>query len=137
MARQGGGSVQQSLDFRFRQEFRQRSALAWRVQAIRGIVGAHLFLDQEAEELAQASEAARSTSRRQAVAVQAGQVGSQGFGRGQRRGFGAGRAKGREIRQVPGIGEQRVARRAALGGQHFDEGFDVAVGRVAGARLSP
>ena len=120
-ARQGGGGGDQRLHLLLPQRLGQALRQAGRFQQFRGVIGAHPLPQQELMKLTEGGKPPCLGARRQALCREARQPGAkQGAIRPmQRRRMGGGET--REILKVRLIGGERIARRAAFGGQHFQK----------------
>ena len=95
------------------------------VERARRIVVAHPFREQEAEELPDHRQPARHGARRHADIVERFEVGAQRLGVGTGRLLLAPCKKSLEVVEIGAVGGERVARGAALGLQHLEEGLDL------------
>jgi hypothetical protein len=133
VAGQARGAGDQHLHLRFRQRLGQAGRQAGAVEQRRGVVGPEPLAAQESVELPERRQPTRRGARRQAGVGQGAEVIAQGVRPGGGGLLHPGAAgEGGEVQQVGAVGGERVGRRAALGGQHLQEGFEVAAGGQGG-----
>src|SRR5690606_1628444 len=120
--RLGGG--EEPVHLGDRQYLGQRATRARGGDDARGVVAADAVGAEEAVELPDGAQPARAARCRKALRRERGQVGDHLLARGGGRGGAAGAEEGEIIGQIAPIGVDGVARRAALGAQHLEEGLE-------------
>ncbi len=123
----GTGGGEQGVDLILGQVFGQRPGEFGGIEEEGGVIGADLFGDEEAVELADGREFAGGGAGGEALGGEVGEPGAGGLRVGFSHCVALARHECGKIGEVGFIGVESVAGCVALGSQHFQEGLDVAV----------